>query len=126
MRVAVHSRIHPDKIADYEAAHREVPEEIPAAMREAGCRSWSIWRSGVDLFHFIECDDYPALLARLGREPANTAWHARMSGLLEAAADFSAGEGATDTLPLVWELTAAADTEAQRPRRSPSTKEPAL
>ncbi|WP_222721606.1 L-rhamnose mutarotase [Actinomadura sp. HBU206391] len=31
MRVALHTRIRPGRVTEYEAAHREVPQELAAA-----------------------------------------------------------------------------------------------
>ncbi|MEY9875643.1 L-rhamnose mutarotase [Streptacidiphilus sp. MAP12-33] len=103
MRVALHTRVRADRIAAYEQAHREVPEELTAAIRAAGATEWTIWRSGTDLFHLVEVDDYPALINELGKLPVNTAWQARMGELLEVAHDYSAG-GADAPLPVVWQL----------------------
>jgi L-rhamnose mutarotase len=103
MRIALHTRVRADRIGEYEAAHRAVPAELTEAIRAGGAKAWTIWRSGADLFHVIECEDYAALLAYLGAQPANTAWQARMAELLDVAHDYSAG-GAAATLPVVWEL----------------------
>ncbi|MEZ0070156.1 L-rhamnose mutarotase [Streptacidiphilus sp. MAP12-20] len=103
MRVALHTRVRADRIAAYEQAHREVPEELTAAIRAAGATEWTIWRSGTDLFHLLEVEDYPLLIAELGKLPVNTAWQARMGELLEVAHDYSAG-GADAPLPVVWQL----------------------
>ncbi|WP_042402548.1 L-rhamnose mutarotase [Streptacidiphilus carbonis] len=103
MRVALHTRVRADRIEAYEQAHREVPPELSAAIRAAGATSWTIWRSGTDLFHLLECADYPGLLAALERLPVNIAWQARMAGLLDVAHDYSS-DGASAVLPVVWEL----------------------
>ncbi|MFZ3554907.1 L-rhamnose mutarotase [Streptomyces sp. BH055] len=103
MRVALHTKVRADLIDAYEAAHREVPEELVAAIRAAGARQWTIWRSGTDLFHVIECEDYARLLAELDKLPVNIAWQARMDELLDVAHDYSAA-GADAGLPVVWEL----------------------
>jgi L-rhamnose mutarotase len=103
MRVALHTRVKADRIEEYEAAHREVPEELAAAIKAGGARQWTIWRSGTDLFHLLECDDYPALLASLEKLPVNVAWQLRMDELLDVVHDYSA-EGAAAGLPVVWEL----------------------
>jgi L-rhamnose mutarotase len=102
-RVALHTRVRADKVDEYEAAHREVPDELVAAIRSAGVSDWTIWRSGVDLFHVVDCDDYAALLAALENLPVNVAWQARMGGYLDVAHDYSAA-GAESTLPVVWQL----------------------
>ncbi|MFH8769575.1 L-rhamnose mutarotase [Streptomyces sp. NPDC085866] len=103
MRVALHTKVRAHRIADYEAAHREVPKELTEAIRAAGTTSWTIWRSGTDLFHLLECEDYGRLLAALEELPVNVAWQARMAELLDVVHDYSQG-GADARLPVVWEL----------------------
>ncbi|MGV9500029.1 L-rhamnose mutarotase [Streptomyces sp. NPDC003642] len=105
MRVALHTKVRAGRAAAYEAAHREVPEELTDAIRAAGATSRTIWRSGTDLFHVLECADYARLLAELEQLPANVAWQARMAELLDVVHDYS-GEGAGAVLPVVWELPA--------------------
>ena len=103
MRIALHTRVRADRIDEYEAAHRAVPPELTDAIRAAGATAWTIWRSGTDLFHVIDCDDYAALLACLSAQPVNIAWQARMAGLLDVVHDYTAG-GAGAALPVVWAL----------------------
>ncbi|MEV6751179.1 L-rhamnose mutarotase [Streptomyces sp. NPDC051214] len=103
MRIALHTKVRADRVAAYDAAHREVPAELVAAIRAAGATSWTIWRSGTDLFHVLECADYARLLAELDTLPVNVAWQARMADLLDVVHDYSA-EGADAGLPVVWEL----------------------
>ncbi|WP_406119432.1 L-rhamnose mutarotase [Streptomyces sp. NBC_00989] len=103
MRVALHTKVRADRVAEYESAHREVPKELTAAIHAAGATSWTIWRSGTDLFHVLECDDYARLLAELDQLPVNVAWQARMAQLLGVVHDYS-GKGADAGLPVVWEL----------------------
>ncbi|MFE7216266.1 L-rhamnose mutarotase [Streptomyces sp. NPDC001698] len=103
MRIALHTRVRADRIAQYEAAHREVPAELTTAIRAAGVTSWTIWRSGSELFHLLECEDYARLLAELEHLPVNVAWQARMADLLDVVHDYSES-GAEAGLPVVWEL----------------------
>jgi L-rhamnose mutarotase len=103
VRIALHTRVRADRIAEYEAAHRAVPAELTEVIRAAGAKSWTIWRSGTDLFHVIECEDYAALLACLSAQPVNAAWQARLADLLDVAHDYSAG-GVGAALPVVWQL----------------------
>ncbi|MFF7391881.1 L-rhamnose mutarotase [Streptomyces scabiei] len=103
MRVALHTKVRADRVEEYEAAHREVPEELTAAIRAAGVSAWTIWRSGTDLFHLLEVEDYPAMIAELEELPVNIAWQARMAELLDVVHDYSA-EGSDAGLPVVWEL----------------------
>ena len=103
MRVALHTKVRAERVAAYEAAHREVPEKLTTAIRAAGATSWTIWRSGTDLFHVLECEDYERLLAALEKLPVNIAWQARMAELLDVVHDYSS-QGAQAGLPVVWEL----------------------
>ncbi|QFQ95250.1 L-rhamnose mutarotase [Streptomyces phaeolivaceus] len=103
MRVALHTKVRADRIEEYEAAHREVPEELTAAIRAAGVSEWTIWRGGTDLFHLLEVEDYPAMIAELEGLPVNIAWQARMADLLDVVHDYSA-EGSDAGLPAVWTL----------------------
>ncbi len=103
MKVALHTRLRPDRVTEYEQAHAAVPEQLTEAILAAGVTAWTIWRSGTDLFHLIDCADYAAALAYLDKHPANATWQARMAQLLETVQDYSAGgEGAA--LPVVWQL----------------------
>jgi L-rhamnose mutarotase len=102
-RVALHTRLRPGTEERYEDAHRHVPEELVAALKENGATSWTIWRSGLDLFHFVECSDYSKLVAMLDELPVNQVWQARMDDFLEPV-DEKAAKGTSVALPVVWEL----------------------
>lgn len=106
MRIALHTRLKPGSEAEYEQAHRQVPPELVRQIRAAGATEWTIWRSGTDLFHVLECDDYAVLLAALEPSPANRAWQQQMSVLQVVPHDYS-GSGAVAGLPVVWQLPAA-------------------
>jgi L-rhamnose mutarotase len=103
VRVALHTRVRAGKIADYEQAHAAVPRELTEAIRAAGVAEWTIWRSGTDLFHLIDCEDYQHMLAQLAGNPVNAAWQQQMAGLLAISHDYTA-EGAGAALPIVWQL----------------------
>jgi L-rhamnose mutarotase len=103
MRVALHTRVKPGKVEEYEAAHRQVPDDLTAAIRAGGATQWTIWRSGNDLFHVIECNDYAALVASLGDAAIQRTWAVRMANLVEKVHD-GGPEGADAELPVIWEL----------------------
>ncbi|MFI1166111.1 L-rhamnose mutarotase [Streptomyces sp. NPDC020801] len=103
MRVALHTKVRADRVAEYEAAHREVPKELTDAIRAAGVSEWTIWRSGTELFHMLEVEDYAAMVSQLEKLPVNITWQARMAGLLDVVHDYSA-DGVGALLPVVWRL----------------------
>jgi L-rhamnose mutarotase len=103
MRIALHTRVRADRIEEYERAHESVPPELTRAIRAAGVSNWTIWRSGTDLFHVIDCTDYTAMLATLAANPVNTAWQALMAELLDTPHDYSAA-GGDAALPFACQL----------------------
>lgn len=109
MQIALHTRLRAGAESAYEAAHTEVPAELIDAIRSAGVTDWTIWRSGLDLFHVIDCDDYPALIAGLRDLQVNVLWQRRMAEFLEVTHDYST-DGADATLPAVWRLPTEAET----------------
>jgi len=99
--VALHTRLLAGREADYDRVHATIPVELDGALREAGVHSWRIWRSGRELFHLVEVEDYRAMREHLAEHPANVPWQARMAELLEVEDDYS---GAEPAVRLVWEL----------------------
>ena len=102
MRVGIHTRLKPGVEKTYEAYHRDVWPEVLAAMRRAGFTTYVIFRDGLDLFHYIECDDYDRTIAELALDPVNIRWQAEMAPMMAVAHDFS-GRSA-DRLPLIFEF----------------------
>jgi L-rhamnose mutarotase len=99
--IALHTRLKPGAAEAYEAAHANIPEELVSALRSAGVRNWRIWRSGDELFHLVEVEDYQAMRHALAGHPANIPWQERMSALLAVEDDYS---GNDHGIPKVWEL----------------------
>lgn len=102
MDVGLHTRLKPGAEQRYDEAHAAVWPDVLAAIRRAGVRRWLIFRDGLDLFHYIDCDDYERAIAELADDPVNVRWQAEMAPLLAVAHDYS-GQGA-DVLPLVFRL----------------------
>ncbi|MSS00060.1 L-rhamnose mutarotase [Arthrobacter sp. BL-252-APC-1A] len=100
-RIALHTRLKPGREAEYDAVHATIPADLDAAMREAGVASWRIWRSGLNLFHVVEAQDYTAMRRFLAAHPANIPWQARMAELLDVQDDYS---GTDRGISQVWEL----------------------
>lgn len=99
--IALHTRLKPGAEQDYADAHAGIPAELVAALKEAGVGHWRIWRSGQELFHLVEVEDYQAMRRALADHPANVPWQARMAEMLEVQDDYSGNDSG---IPLVWEL----------------------
>ncbi|SEJ58757.1 L-rhamnose mutarotase [Arthrobacter sp. yr096] len=99
--IALHTRLKPGTEEEYADAHAHIPHELVAALKEAGVHNWRIWRSGLDLFHVVDVEDYHAMRHALADHPANVPWQARMAELLEVQDDYS---GEDNGIRKVWEL----------------------
>ena len=99
--IALHTRLRAGSEADYERLHARIPAAMVAALQEAGVRDWRIWRDGQDLFHLVDVADYDAMREILRTHPANIAWQAQVTEVLEVADDLS---GKDDSLTLLWTL----------------------
>ena len=99
--IALHTRLKPGAAEAYADAHAAIPTELVEALKDSGVRNWRIWRSGQELFHLVEVDDYSAMRHALASHPVNLEWQARMAGLLEIEDTYA---GTDSGIPLVWEL----------------------
>lgn len=102
MKVGLHTRLKPGVEERYEDYHREVWPDVLAVIRRAGITKYVIFRDGLDLFHYIECDDYDRAISDLAIDPVNLRWQAEMAPMMAVAHDFSGKSG--DRLPLIFEL----------------------
>jgi L-rhamnose mutarotase len=98
--VGLRTRLKPGMEEAYEAAHAAVPAELLAAQGELGISRWLIFRDGLDLFHYVECDDYKRAIASLAQDPVNQRWQAQMAQYTQVANDHS-GAG-SDRLQLIY------------------------
>ncbi|MFI6324065.1 L-rhamnose mutarotase [Nonomuraea sp. NPDC050556] len=98
-RLALRTRLKPGCEEIYDREHAVIPADLDAAMRENGLHSWRIYRDGLDLFHYVEVDDFAALQEALRDHPADIAWQKQMNRLLDG--DFAKN---VTGLKLVWEL----------------------
>ena len=99
--IALHTRLKPGAELAYREAHANIPPELVSALKGAGVLNWRIWRSGLDLFHVVDVDDYQAMRRALADHPANVPWQLRMAELLEVQDDYSGNDSG---IQKVWEL----------------------
>ena len=59
-RVGFELEVKPDRIDEYVAAHRDVWPEMLAAIKDAGIRNYTIFRSGTRVFGYFETDSREA------------------------------------------------------------------
>jgi L-rhamnose mutarotase len=75
--------VKPDRIDEYVEAHAHVWPEMLQALRDAGIRNYSIFRSGNDVFGYFESDDLERAAAYMEEQEVNARWQDAMARLLE-------------------------------------------
>jgi L-rhamnose mutarotase len=102
MEVGLHTRLKPGVESRYEEYHRAVWPDVLKAIHRAGITKYVIFRDGLDLFHYIECDDYDRSIAELAQDQVNIRWQAEMAPMMAKAHDFTGNS--SDRLPLIFQL----------------------
>jgi L-rhamnose mutarotase len=102
VKIGLHTRLNPGVEDRYEEYHLSVWPDVLTAMHRVGITKYVIFRDGLELFHYIECDDYDRAIAGLARDPVNIRWQAEMAPMMAVAHDFSGKSG--DRLPMIFEL----------------------
>ena len=105
MRVALHTKVRADRIEEYEAAHRGGARGAHRRdPRRGRHRLDDLAQRNADLFHVLEFEDYPAMIAELEQAPRQH----RLAGPDGRAARrrrTTTPRRAPDAvLPVVWEL----------------------
>ncbi|WP_431278901.1 L-rhamnose mutarotase [Leifsonia poae] len=104
MRVALHSVLREGRESGYVEAHVVIPDDLVESFERVGIHDWSIWRSGADLFHLVDCDDFAVAMDALDTDPANERWQAFIGQYVDHFV--TTGDGpAGMILDRVWNLT---------------------
>jgi len=103
MIVALHSVLKDGAEAEYTREHQRIPDDLAASFERIGIHDWTIWRSGRDLFHLVDCDDYVAAMQALVGDPADEAWQARIGVYVDHFVGEEDGPSG-QMLPRVWRL----------------------
>jgi L-rhamnose mutarotase len=104
-RFVLHSVLRAGKEEGYDRVHARVPDDLLPALQRAGVHDWSIWRSGRNLFHVVECDDFDQVMLALEHDPADQRWQPFINQYVD---HFETGPAGEWPLPLVWNLRAQA------------------
>ena len=81
----------PGRETEYRRRHAAVWPEMLDALKVAGCRDYSIFVRGSDLFAYLEVDDFAAFRASMAASPVNTRWQAEMAELIHPLTDPATG-----------------------------------
>jgi L-rhamnose mutarotase len=91
-RVAFKLRLRPDRIKEYEDAHRRVWPELLELLKDSGIERYSIFRWQTDLFFYMQVEDFDQAWSRIERSHVNKLWQRDMESLFECTNDLSPGE----------------------------------
>lgn len=82
-RIGRWGRLKLGAAAEYVRLHEEMSPELRAAHSRAGIRNFTIYRRDLELFSYLEVDDWDAALAYLAEDQLSQEWLERMKGLLD-------------------------------------------
>jgi L-rhamnose mutarotase len=74
--------IVPGAEQEYQRRHQQVWPEMLAELKAAGCRNYSIFRDGLQLFGYLEVDDLDRYRSYLAESAVATRWEAHMGDIL--------------------------------------------
>ncbi len=94
--------VRPGYEDEYKKRHDEIWPDLVEDISAAGLRNYNIFRHGLTLFGYFECDDLPAAIEALGKSDANRRWGAHMAGIMKVEAD--PATGFPYLLPLQWRM----------------------
>jgi L-rhamnose mutarotase len=101
-RIAFTMRIRPGTQEEYRRRHQAVWPELLADLTAAGCRNYSIYLRGEDLFAYMEVEDFSAYLRKMATSEASRRWEQQMSDIL--IRDLDSATGFPPTLEEVFHL----------------------
>lgn len=79
--------VRPGYEEEYKRRHDEIWPELAADIRAAGLRNYNIFRYGLTLFGYFECDDLEAAKKVLAASAANRRWNEYMAPIMKIEID---------------------------------------
>ncbi len=94
MRYAFHLIIKDEsKVEEYDKRHAKVWPEMISMLKEAGVSNYSIYRDGVHVFGYWECDDVKKTLDFINSSNINTKWQTYMNDIILEAPEKRTDKG---------------------------------
>lgn len=90
-RIAFLMRIRPGTEAEYRRRHQQVWPQLLAGLRQAGCRNYSIYLQGSQLFAYMEVEDFQRYLQVMATSQASERWEASMRDILSRETEPATG-----------------------------------
>jgi L-rhamnose mutarotase len=90
-RVGFTMRLLPGQEDEYRRRHADVWPEMLAALKAAGARDYSIFLHGIDLFAYLEVEDFTLFREQMAATEVNDRWQAEMADLIDPLTDPETG-----------------------------------
>jgi L-rhamnose mutarotase len=90
-RVGFTMRLLPGQEAEYRRRHAAVWPEMLDALKAAGARDYSIFLRGIDLFAYLEVEDFARFREQMAATEINDRWQAEMAKLIDPLTDPATG-----------------------------------
>lgn len=87
-RIGFTMRLKPGNEEEYRQRHDDIWPELVDLLRAKGLKNYTIFRSGLDLFGYVETDN-PMAMLELPQEELMQKWWAYMEPLMECNEDSS-------------------------------------
>ena len=101
-RIAFTMKIKPGSEEEYARRHQNVWPALLADLKQAGCSRYSIYRQGLNLFAYMEVEDFQQFLNKMATSNASERWEKQMSDILIREVDPATGFPAV--LPEIFHL----------------------
>lgn len=79
--------VRPGYEEEYKKRHDEIWPEMVEMLRDAGIRNYNIFRHGLTLFGYFECDDLDATRKAIAAAPVNARWGEWMGPIMKVEVD---------------------------------------
>ena len=101
-RIAFTMKIKAGSEQEYRRRHQQVWPELLADLKHAGCARYSIYMQGLDLFAYMEVEDFQRFLSSMATSQVSERWEQYMSDILIREIDPTTGF--PSVLPEVFHL----------------------
>ena len=82
MRYAFHLTIRHGMEEEYDRRHANVWDDMKKMLRDAGILNYSIFRDGIHVFGYWECNDLSRTLGAVNSSDVNARWQKYMSDVI--------------------------------------------
>jgi L-rhamnose mutarotase len=90
-RIAFTMKIKPGSEEEYRRRHQHVWPDLLADLKQAGCSRYSIYMRGLELFAYMEVEDFQRFLSVMAASQVSERWEQYMSDILIRETDPATG-----------------------------------